>query len=82
LRLASKTWHAYCYFLLTVAFGLLLACAIRSPSGWSKEKSFVIGAPLATSFLYGWDAEKGIKLAVEEVNGQGGVVAARKKKPL
>jgi branched-chain amino acid transport system substrate-binding protein len=61
---------------------LLLVCATRSPSGWSKEKPIVIGAPLATAFLYGWNAEKGIKLAVEEVNGQGGVVAAREKRPL
>ena len=61
---------------------MLLVCATRSPSGWSKEKPIVIGAPLATAFLYGRDAEKGIKLAVEEVNGQGDVVAARKKRPL
>ena len=33
----------------------------------------VLGCPLSTAFLYGWDAERGIKLAVEEINQAGGV---------
>ena len=36
------------------------------------EKPIIIGAPLSTAFLYGWDAERGIKLAVEEINAAGG----------
>lgn len=32
-----------------------------------------IGAPLATAFLYGWDAWRGIRLAVDEINAAGGV---------
>ncbi len=39
----------------------------------AAEKPIVLGAPLATAFLYGWDAEKAIKLAVEEINAKGGV---------
>lgn len=44
-------------------------------------KNIVIGAPLSTAFLYGWDAERGIKLAVEEINAQGGVQVGGKKLP-
>lgn len=39
-----------------------------------------LGAPLATAFLYGWDAEKGIKLAVEEINAAGGVKVGSNKR--
>jgi len=39
----------------------------------TAEPPIVIGAPLSTAFLYGWDAERGIKLAVEEINAAGGV---------
>jgi branched-chain amino acid transport system substrate-binding protein len=41
----------------------------------------VIGAPLSTGFLYGWDAEKAIKLAVEEINAAGGVDVGGEKRP-
>ena len=32
----------------------------------------IIGSPLATSYLYGWDAERAIKLAISEINAAGG----------
>jgi branched-chain amino acid transport system substrate-binding protein len=41
----------------------------------------VLGAPLATAFLYGWAAERGIKLAVEEINAAGGVTVGKEKRP-
>jgi branched-chain amino acid transport system substrate-binding protein len=47
----------------------------------AAEKPIVIGAPLATAFLYGWDAERGIKLAVEEINAKGGVTVGKSKRP-
>ena len=40
-----------------------------------------VGCPLSTAFLYGWDAERGVKLAVEEINAQGGVNVGGKKMP-
>jgi branched-chain amino acid transport system substrate-binding protein len=43
--------------------------------------NIVIGCPLSTAFLYGWDAERGIKLAVDEINAQGGVNVGGKKVP-
>ena len=38
-------------------------------------------APLATSYLYGWDAERAIQLAVEEINAGGGVMVGGQKRP-
>lgn len=45
------------------------------------EKPIILGAPLSTAFLYGWDAERGIKLAVEEINAAGGVQVGKEKRP-
>jgi len=67
--------------ILIVAFALVLLGALCPPSGWSQEKPIVIGAPLATAFLYGWDAERGIKLAADEINAAGGVGVGGKKRP-
>ncbi len=36
---------------------------------------------LSTAFLYGWDAERGIKLAVDEINAAGGVKVGNVKRP-
>ena len=48
--------------VLLMTFALALSAgAVRA------EKSIVIGCPLSTSFLYGWDAERGVTLAVEEI---------------
>ncbi len=47
----------------------------------AAAKPIVIGAPLATAFLYGWDAERAIKLAVEEINAKGGVTVGKEKRP-
>ncbi|MFH1112500.1 MAG: ABC transporter substrate-binding protein [Pseudomonadota bacterium] len=41
----------------------------------------LIGSPLSTAFLYGWDAERAIKLAVEEINAAGGVKVGNDKRP-
>jgi branched-chain amino acid transport system substrate-binding protein len=47
----------------------------------AAEKPIIIGAPLSTAFLYGWDAERGIKLAVDEINAAGGVKVGNEKRP-
>ena len=60
----------------------LCLCAGLTLSAHAAEKPIVIGAPLATAFLYGWDAERGIKLAAEEINAAGGVDVGGKKRPL
>ncbi len=59
----------------------LFASIVCLCSPVKAEKPIVIGAPLATAFLYGWDAEKGIKLAVDEINQAGGVKVGNEKRP-
>jgi branched-chain amino acid transport system substrate-binding protein len=45
------------------------------------EKPIVLGCPLSTAFLYGWTAERGVKLAVEEINAKGGVNVKGEMRP-
>ncbi len=71
-----KTTHGKLMMILTIA----LLMGLYSGSALA-EKPIVIGCPLATAFLYGWDAERGVTLAIEEINAQGGVNVAGKKRP-
>jgi branched-chain amino acid transport system substrate-binding protein len=50
-----------------------------SCKGKKDEGVIKLGAPLSTAYLYGWDAERGIRLAVEEINAAGGVDVGGKK---
>ena len=60
----------------------LLAIFLILPANEAlAEKPIVSGAPLSTSFLYGWDAWRGMTLAVEEINAAGGVNVGGKKRP-
>ena len=62
--------------------GLLVAALFVFPANKAMaEKPIILGCPLSTAFLYGWDAERGIKLAVEEINAKGGVNVGGKKHP-
>jgi branched-chain amino acid transport system substrate-binding protein len=61
-----------------IAAALMLAPAAPAVAA----EPIVIGAPLSTAFLYGWDAERGMKLAVEEINAAGGVKVGDAKRPL
>jgi len=55
---------------------------VISPLGFAHAaKPIVLGCPLSTAFVYGWDAERGIKLAVEEINAAGGVSVGGEKRP-
>jgi len=45
-------------------------------------KTIVIGCPLPTGFPDGVDAERGLELAVEEINATGGVDVAGEMRPL
>jgi branched-chain amino acid transport system substrate-binding protein len=45
------------------------------------QEPITLGCPLSTAFVYGWDAERGIKLAVEEINAAGGVKVGGVKRP-
>jgi branched-chain amino acid transport system substrate-binding protein len=67
------------YGVLWVLLAMFLV-AIPGGQAWA-EKPIVLGCPLSSAFLYGWDAERGIKLAVEEINAQGGVNVGGQKRP-
>jgi branched-chain amino acid transport system substrate-binding protein len=70
----SKSFLAFILVAcLAVIWGPLPSAAAADP--------IVVGCPLSTAFLYGWDAERGIRLAVEEINAQGGVEVQGKKRP-
>jgi len=60
---------------------LLAIFVILPTSSALAVKPIVLGCPLSTAFLYGWDAERAITLAVEEINAAGGVNVAGKKRP-
>ncbi len=63
-------------------FALLAVLALVVPAGGVlAAKPIVLGAPLSTAFLYGWDAERAIKLAVDEINAAGGVNVGGTKRP-
>jgi branched-chain amino acid transport system substrate-binding protein len=63
-------------FILLMTISLALSAGIVHAA-----QPIVIGCPLATAFLYGWDAERGVTLAVEEINAAGGVNVAGEKRP-
>jgi len=73
------------WFILFVGVSFLIVCLLSIQSFSTKAnaqgKPIVIGSPLSTAFLYGWDAERAIKLAVEEINAKGGVAVGKEKRP-
>ncbi len=67
---------------LTILTAIVIAIFLTLPANTAMaKKPIIIGAPLSTSFLYGWDAERAMTLAVEEINKAGGVKVGRKKRP-
>jgi branched-chain amino acid transport system substrate-binding protein len=67
-------------FFATIVM-LLAIFVILPTSSALAVKPIVLGCPLSTAFLYGWDAERAITLAVEEINAAGGVNVAGEKRP-
>jgi branched-chain amino acid transport system substrate-binding protein len=68
----------FVFWVFFLFFGLTLSP--NSPA-LAAEKPIVIGAPLATAFLYGWDADRAMRLAVDEINAKGGVNVKGVKRP-
>jgi branched-chain amino acid transport system substrate-binding protein len=64
-----------------VAVLALMAISVMLPAGAQAAKPIVLGAPLSTAFLYGWDAERAMKLAVKEINDAGGVKVGNEMRP-
>jgi len=63
-------------------FFSLLAIGCEPDVDEDLGEPIIIGAPLSTGFLYGWVAERAIKLAVEEINEAGGVNVGDETRPL
>ncbi len=74
----KKTARSFtlCLAACIAALGMLAAAASAVAAEPIK-----LGAPLSTAFLYGWDAERGIKLAVDEINAAGGVKVGGEMRP-
>ncbi len=66
---------------IIVSFFWILTILSSGAKVHAQGKPIIIGSPLATAFLYGWDAERAIKLAVEEINAKGGVTVGKEKRP-
>jgi len=71
-----KTRHVT---LLTIILSLAVLLIPGNPA--LAEKPITIGCPLSTAYVYGWDAERAITLAVEEINAKGGVKVGDKMRP-
>ncbi len=69
---------------LVSAAAILLAVVMLCVTGGEvmAAEPIVLGCPLSTAFLYGWDAERAFSLAVEEINAAGGVNVGGQKRPL
>jgi branched-chain amino acid transport system substrate-binding protein len=63
----------------------LILCAtvlLLTPAGPGRAADpIVIGSPLATGFVYGWASERALRLAVDEINAEGGVNVGGTKRP-
>lgn len=73
MKLRTLRWSALVVLAMLLALPAIPAAAAEPP--------IVLGCPLSTAFLYGWDAERGFILAVEEINAAGGVNVGGKKRP-
>jgi len=61
-------------FLTLTVLSLLFVSPVRAAD------PIVLGCPLPTAFLYGWAAERGFILAVEEINAAGGIQVGGEKR--
>src|SRR4030065_1292251 len=66
--------------ILFLVFSLFVI-SFSGSNASAQGKPIVIGAPLSTAFLYGWDAARAITLATEEINAQGGGTVGKEKRP-
>jgi branched-chain amino acid transport system substrate-binding protein len=74
----KKGWLLVGILFLVFSFFII---SFSGSNASAQGKPIVIGAPLSTAFLYGWDAARAITLAVEEINAKGGVTVGKEKRP-
>jgi branched-chain amino acid transport system substrate-binding protein len=66
--------------IVLMAAGFVLS-SVKSGFAQQKGQPIVIGAPLSTQYLYGWDAQRAMVLAIEEINAKGGVQVGSARRP-
>ncbi len=66
---------------IVLGMALLLFFFLFPITGVFAAEPILLGAPLSTAYLYGWDAERAIKLAIEEINANGGVKVGNEMRP-
>jgi branched-chain amino acid transport system substrate-binding protein len=76
MKKARLKWVGILFVVL-----VLMGLTFLGNEAKAQGKPIIIGAPLATAFLYGWDAARAITLATEEINAQGGVTIGKEKRP-
>ena len=64
-----------------LAIVLALAAVLVPGRPALAQKPIIIGCPLSTAYVYGWDAERAVTLAVEEINAKGGVKVGGEMRP-
>ncbi|MEW6347776.1 MAG: ABC transporter substrate-binding protein [Thermodesulfobacteriota bacterium] len=75
--------HMRAFVLGIAALALIWATAGASPAAEEGEGNpVVIGAPIPLKSRYGLNGQRGMVLAVEEINGAGGVMVGNVKRPL
>jgi branched-chain amino acid transport system substrate-binding protein len=74
----KKSWLLVGILFLVFSFFVI---SLSGSDASAQGKPIVIGSPLSTAFLYGWDAARAITLATEEINTQGGVTVGKEKRP-
>jgi len=74
----KKGWLLVGILFLTFSFFII---SFSGSNASAQGKPIVIGAPLSLAFLYGWDAQRAITLATEEINAKGGVTVGKEKRP-
>ena len=77
----NKAWVGHIGINLLLTLTLLPFVCVLSPH-ISIAQPIVLGVPISRGYPDGVDAERGITLAVEEINAAGGVNVAGTKRPL
>ena len=68
-----KPTHTRIVLTLLVVFVLVIF-----GSNAAAQKPIIIGCPLSTAFLYGWDAERGVTLAITSTSGRSPAAGRRR----
>jgi branched-chain amino acid transport system substrate-binding protein len=77
----TKSVGVVSWLVAVLIFGVASSSGLAAQAQ-RKGQPIVIGAPLSTQYVYGWDAQRGMLLAAEEINAKGGVDVAGVRRPL